>query len=50
MTTEPNPTELPWPVDGDPVELPPEASEDDTVKRSWADELWYGALPYRGRP
>jgi hypothetical protein len=22
----------------------------DTVKRQWADELWYRRLPYRGRP
>jgi hypothetical protein len=22
----------------------------DTIRRQWADELWYRVLPYRGRP
>jgi len=33
-------------------EAPPvDPATADTIKRSWADELWYrGGPPYRGRP
>jgi hypothetical protein len=38
-----------------PLEQPtdertPEPTEADTIKRQNADELWYSAPPFRGRP
>jgi hypothetical protein len=43
--TEPKPVE---PTTESEPELDPTA---DTVRRQWADELWYpGGVPYRGRP